>query len=156
MLQESKAKHGCLKFSLNESGMRSWIGRQRHEYRLFQEGKRSSITQEKIDVLSELGMVWETNMPSGGAKEPRKTWEERFEDLVDYIKEYGHSIVPQNTPGLGEWVHTQRTEYKKMQGGRKTAMTPTKALKLIEVGFCFDAVKKRGRQAFENDFDKEE
>lgn len=140
-------EHKNIRFPKSEQAMRSWISRVRGEYRLFKENKPCNITQEKIDTLNEMGIVWETGFASGPMRYPRKSWDERFEDMLSFIRVNGHSVVPQATPGLGEWVHTQRVEYKKLQHGKKSAMTAERALKLVTIGFTFDAQKKRGKQS---------
>ena len=53
--------------------------------------------------------------------------------------EFGHTVVPQNSGPLGAWVHSQRVHYKKFKAGEKSQMTAEKALRLTEVGFCFNA-----------------
>jgi len=53
--------------------------------------------------------------------------------------EFGHTVVPQNSGQLGAWVHSQRVHYKKFKAGEKSAMTAEKALRLTEMGFCFNA-----------------
>ena len=47
--------------------------------------------------------------------------------------------MPQNSGRLGAWVHAQRVNYKRFKNGEKSQMTAEKALKLSEIGFCFDA-----------------
>lgn len=147
LLREKYALDGHLRYPKSEQAMRSWITRIRKEYQRYQQGQTSLLTQEKIEQLNELGMVWVTGFTSGIAQAPRKTWNERFEDLKEFIRQHGHSIVPQLTPGLGEWVHTQRVEYKKMQKGKKSVLTAERALQLVEIGFCFDAMQQRGKSA---------
>ena len=147
MLKEKFDLDGHLRYPKSEQAMRSWITRIRKEYQAYQQGQQSLLTQEKIDQLNELGMVWVTGFASGTPQAPRKTWNERFEDLKVFIRQHGHSVVPQATPGLGEWVHTQRVEYKLMQKGKKSVLTAERALQLVEIGFCFDAMQLRGKAA---------
>jgi hypothetical protein len=56
-----------------------------------------------------------------------------------YKAEFGHTVVPQNSGQLGAWVHSQRVHYKKFKAGEKSQMTAEKALRLTEIGFCFNA-----------------
>mmetsp|Transcript_2980 Transcript_2980/g.4850 ORF Transcript_2980/g.4850 Transcript_2980/m.4850 type:complete len:508 (+) Transcript_2980:105-1628(+) len=141
------AQHGNIRFPAENQAMRTWICRVRGDYRLFKEGSPSNITQEKIDTMNGLGMIWDTGFAFGPMlHQRRKTWDQRFEDLLKFIRENGHSVVPQATPGLGKWVHTQRMEYKSLQQGKETLMTSEKALKLVSIGFVFDAKNKRGKQ----------
>ena len=37
-----------------------WVKRQRTEYRLLMEGRTSSMTEERIANLNEIGFVWDT------------------------------------------------------------------------------------------------
>ena len=39
----------------------TWVGTQRQQYRLLMEGKRSSMTEERITRLNEIGFVWDTS-----------------------------------------------------------------------------------------------
>lgn len=50
--------------------------------------------------------------------------------------------MPQNSGRLGQWVHAQRVHYKKFKKGEQSQMTAEKALKLSEIGFCFDAAER--------------
>ena len=46
-------------------------------------------------------------------------------------------IVPQHFPVLGQWVHGQRSEYRKFQKGMKSPMNQEKIDKLESIGFIF-------------------
>ena len=37
---------------------RTWVHTQRRQYKLLSDGKKSSMTQKKIDSLNEIGFVW--------------------------------------------------------------------------------------------------
>ena len=78
------------------------------------------------------------------------SWEERFQQLVEYKQKHGHTVVPQLYPELGMWVHRQRRDYKKMVAGRKNYMTPEKLEKLQSIGFVFHA-KQSGARGFIKD-----
>lgn len=65
-------------------------------------------------------------------------------------------MVPQNSGRLGMWVHAQRVHYKKFKKGKPSQMTAEKALKLSEIGFCFDAGDRfRGGKARGTDADEQ-
>jgi len=84
----------------------------------------------------------------------KKSWDERFEDLMKFKKKYGHARVPQQFKEdrqLGEWVHKQRRGYKAMKEGcerkmKMHGMNTEKALKLAEVGFIFDCSHDRWKR----------
>ncbi len=100
-------------------------------YKNFKAGKKSSITEAQIKKLDDrkyvitlfyhlstelflshnnflnglfsivVGMVWSI-LPSPAVTAERKSWEERFQDLLRYKEEHGHTRVPQSYPGLGK------------------------------------------------------
>ena len=74
-----------------------------------------------------------------------------------YKAEYGHTVVPQNSGQLGAWVHSQRVHYKKYKNGQKSQMTAEKALRLTEIGFCFNASDRyRGNKRHRTDEQQQE
>ena len=68
-----------------------------------------------------------------------------------FKEEYGHTVVPQNSGRLGEWVHAQRVEYKKLKAGKSSKLSTDKALKLADIGFVFDASRRRRGNNFGED-----
>ena len=85
---------------------------------------------------------------------------ERFQDLLEYKKQYGHTVVPQHFSGydnLGKWVQSQRKSYKHFRDGIQTSMNPEKVYKLTEIGFVWDAKYKiRKRLDADNESDEGE
>ena len=72
-----------------------------HLQKLLKEGKSTQLTADRIEKLTEVGFVWK----------PRVSWEERFDELVEFKDEFGHCNVSQNyaaNPALAKWVRTQR------------------------------------------------
>jgi len=114
------------------------------------------MTPERAEKLNELGMVWSViKTPPKEEQAERKPWADRFQELLEFNNANGHLIVPQVYPGLGQWVHAQRVNYKLMKQGRKSAMTPAQAMQLHAVGFPFEVMprKKRSiRQSLGNPF----
>ena len=39
-------------------------------------------------------------------------WEQKFQELVKFKNEHGHTRVPKSDPTLGGWVHTQQKRLK--------------------------------------------
>ena len=157
-LRQFKAEHGHCKVSTRHPELGPFVSRMRREYREYteEEGKRklngSTIDPEnfekRINDLKELGFVFSAGkriiIPP---KHMQKTWDERFAELLQYKTAHGHTIVPQSYPGLGEWVHRQRKDYKALRDGKPSKMTAERALKLNEEGFVFDATRNRGRDS---------
>ena len=75
------------------------------------------------------------------------SWEERFNDLKDYRKLHGNCNVPQTyqpNKALGNWVNTQRKQYKKFQNGEKSFITKERILKLDSIEFVWNIGRGRG------------
>lgn len=74
------------------------VKRQRYQYKLKNEKKPSTMTDERIVALEQVGFVWDSH---GAA------WLERWGELAEFQKEYGHANVPSNhpkNPQLATWV----------------------------------------------------
>mmetsp|Transcript_25603 Transcript_25603/g.56016 ORF Transcript_25603/g.56016 Transcript_25603/m.56016 type:complete len:521 (-) Transcript_25603:11-1573(-) len=157
-LEEYKRIHGHCKVKTNDPELGQWTSKIRREYREYTEGvndgnrkklKISSETMEKrIRDLTEVGFVFQAGkritLPP---KHKQKSWEERFEELLQYKESAGHCIVPQSTPGLGEWVHRQRKDYKALKEGKPSKMTAERAIQLGEAGFVFDTRNTNAKAA---------
>lgn len=70
----------------------------------------SCITQERIDLLDELGFSWEVR-PS--LERPRATWHQRCDELNDFYLKNGNFLVnPVDMPQLHAWCHEQKQRLK--------------------------------------------
>jgi hypothetical protein len=147
-LKNFHAKHGHVRIPVSDVELGEFVSRMRQEYNKFQDGKKSSLNDERIQALADLGFLFcagkrpQTNTT---ARRKKKTWDERLEELVAYRNKNGHCLVPQHT-SLGEWGHKQRSEYKKLKNGQPTKMTAIKIQKLTELGFIFDASNHRRKR----------
>lgn len=84
------------------SALSQWVQRQRYQYRLRQEGKRSTLTDERVNLLENAGFVWNSH---------ESVWEERWHELLEYKNKHGNCVVPSNykpNPQLALWVKRQR------------------------------------------------
>jgi hypothetical protein len=115
------------------------------------------MTAERVAILEELGFEWnvENWQDKNEIKPPKKTWEERFQELLAFQKRTGHTIVPQNLPGLGQWVHAQRQQLKAFQAGQKSSLNVKKAMKLTSIGFVVDVHQLRKRQKLDENSERE-
>jgi len=101
-----------------------WMRRQR-EYR-----SKSSLSEDRIQMLDGIGFPWKVN----------KTWEENYEELVEFWKKNHHSKVPSKTESyssLYSWSKTQRRRY------HKSSITPEQRDMLDDIGFDWGIPKKR-------------
>ena len=95
-------------------------------------GKPSSITPDRIALLSELDFAWNAQ---------EAAWDRHMSNLRRFRKEHGHCLVPLNHleyPKLGLWVKEQRRHFTLMKQGKTSHMNPQRAAELDAVGFCWD------------------
>lgn len=87
-------------------------------------------------------------------------WNERYQELLDYKKKYGHCNVPYlwtgNNP-LSQWVKRQRHQYKLKNENRHSNLSDERQKILDEVGFVWDSRAAAWEERYEELklFDKE-
>ena len=111
-----------------------WVSTQRSNYKLYQEGKPSPLTAERIRELESVG--FEPGTPRGTPS--ARSWNEHFEQLRVFAVQFGHCLVPfkySANPKLGSWVSKQRSNYKLYQGGKPCRITAECIRELESVGF---------------------
>eukprot|EP00984_Skeletonema_dohrnii_P001402 scaffold447_cov112-Skeletonema_dohrnii-CCMP3373.AAC.3 len=141
-LKKYKEETGDCKIPVNHERLGSFVKLVRRDYKKYVQGKKCGMTAAREAELQALGFVFEGGKtPERKVTQP-KSWEERYQDLIRYKEQNGDTIVPQNSGRLGQWVHAQRVHYKKFKKGEQSQMTAEKALKLSEIGFCFDAAER--------------
>jgi hypothetical protein len=122
--------HCCVPHTFKENAaLARWVKRQRYQYKLKAEDKPSTMTDERIVALENVGFVWDSH---GAA------WEERWIELREYRQATGHSNVPSNHPSnpqLATWVKCQRRQYKLFWGGKASNMTVERIATLESLGF---------------------
>ena len=104
----------------------SWVRNQRDA-----KEQNRPILAERGNRLDEIGFVWRLV--------ERDCWENDFETLVAFKREYGHCNVPQKDSRfkrLGKWVNTQRTFHKRGK------LKPDRFQKLQELGFVWNTKTK--------------
>jgi hypothetical protein len=105
-----------------------WVKRQRRQYKLRTDDRPSTMTTERLDMLSSVGFVWDSHDVN---------WREKLEALQKFRKDHGHCNVPSNyvDKKLATWVKCQRRQYKLYWDGKPSAMSPERILELEKVGF---------------------
>lgn len=134
-LKQYKAEHGdCIVprgYPLNPR-LASWVAEQRKQYKLMKDGKQSSITPKRIELLNEIDFAWNAQ---------EAAWDRHMTDLKRFKEEFSDCLVPLNHPKfpkLGLWVKEQRRHYTLMKQGKPSHMTEERARALDDVGFCWD------------------
>lgn len=154
-LKEFKAKNGHLRVPTTLPGLGVWVCHVRDQYRLAKMGREHTLNEDKIEILKDLGFEFRVGKIPIKTFDKRYTWEERFEQLLQYKEQYGDTVVPQHFSGfhnLGAWVKAQRNQYKLMRkGDSRSYMSSEKALRLSEIGFVWEvatggSVAKRKRE----------
>jgi len=123
------------KFPVNPQ-LATWVSTQRVQFRLFKEGKKQSmITPSRIEALDKIGFDWGRE----GCVD-LVDWEVRYEELCQYRLSYGNCRVPRNyrrNPQLGNWVHTQRKQYKLFIEGKPSMINRERVAALGRLGFSW-------------------
>jgi hypothetical protein len=79
-------------------------------------------------------------IPFGLNKKQKRTdrsWDEQFQELVDYKKNNGHTNVSARSGPIGKWVSHQRAQYRLFTEGQDSSLTNEKCEKLESIGFVF-------------------
>jgi hypothetical protein len=117
--------------------MAEWVKRQRYQYKIRNEGKHSTMSDDRITALEKLGFVWNSH---------DAVWEERLKELKAFKAIFNDCNVPSNyapNPQLAIWVKRQRRQYKFFTKGDSTTMTPYRIDRLNELGFAWDGRKPK-------------
>jgi hypothetical protein len=119
-----------------------WVDRLRHQKKLFDAGKKSWLTKEKIATLDSVGFVWVVkNSPT--------SFEDRIQQLLEFRDKKNHTRVPSRyaeNPSLGQWVADIRQQKKLFDAGKKSRLTKEKIATLDSVGFVWVFWQNTGGQ----------
>lgn len=117
-----------------------WTKRQRYQYKLRMEGKTSTMTAARIQVLEAAGFVWDSH---------GEAWQERYNELRAYRAIHGNCNVPSTYPAnvpLSTWVKCQRRQYKLFCKGESSNMSVERIAALTHLGFEFERQLTRRHQ----------
>ena len=99
-----------------------------------QKGQASTLTDDYIQKLDDLGFSWVVRDKSGD-------WDLRYDLLVDYKNKEGNCLVPWKFEvqgvRLGRWLTEQRTQFKKKEKGQKSNLTDERMNSLNAIGFIW-------------------
>lgn len=114
--------HTCVPISDEELG--SWVSKQRQGH------KRGKLTARKRELLDAILFTWSTSDAD---------WDGKFNELCEWRREHGHTMVPFNEGGLGWWSNTQR------QSRRKGKLSKSREERLNRVDFVWNPSIRRAR-----------
>jgi Helicase associated domain len=104
------------------------VKRQRFQWKQRIHNKRSTVTDERMHLLSSLGFVFDSHQDA---------WSLKYASLQAFKEQHGHAGVPSkwHDKELAIWVKCQRRNYKLHCQGRKSAMTPERVALLEALDF---------------------
>ena len=141
MLQKYREyKKAGSSFAGDRAEVISWCEEIRKQYRDLKDGKEVELlTEEIIDELNEVGFYW---VLKDGA------WNEKYALLCSYKEKFGDCRVPHNYEdngvNLGNWVRTQRQQYRKREQGEHSTITLERITKLEAIGFEWEVPREVG------------
>ena len=99
LLKEYKNKHnGSCDVPQKEPVLGSWVNKQRMEKKKLDEGTKTSLTRQRLELLESIDFQW-------AQSKGQKSWERRFKELLEFKAEHGSCIVPTKwTENPGEFV----------------------------------------------------
>mgnify|MGYP001592065932 CR=1 FL=1 len=131
---KSKTGHCIVPQQWSENpGLGHWVLIQR-QFR-----KKGVLSEERIRRLNDIWFVWDTL---------EAEWEQRFAQILQFKRRFGHCNVPRNYPeakGLGAWTSTQR---QVRLGTRKGSLNEDRIRRLDEIGFVWDTVSATWEERF--------
>jgi len=120
------------------NGLGSWVKYQRMLSVRFLRGEDSPMTQERLQLLRDIGFVWEVK---------EKQWLQRYNELKAYKDEHGDTLVPAAHQSLGKWVIAQRMEYREHCADKRSM--PQERINLLNsIDFEFDPFEEQWLHRF--------
>ena len=138
---EFRDKHGHCRVPMegNHTKLAVWSNNQRRCYRHWIQGKNSTLTQDRIDLLERISFF-------DDFQSYQDVWNLRMAELKEFYKQHNHSNVPhdyEDNYSLGQWVMNLRTQYKRYLAGLPSILTTSRiaALELLDFRWNMDAFK---------------
>ena len=108
-------------YSTSDLDLYVWVSRMRKL-------PKKQLKHWQRQALDELGFVWH---------QYDATWSDRYQELIAYKNDHGHTQVPTVHSNLGVWVGTQRKQYALLQQKKPSHMTEERMKLLNEIGFIW-------------------
>ncbi len=141
-LKDFKSKHGHVRIPTKSSKLGNWVMIQRQQYGLKMDGKKNTLSDERVKALESLDFEWDIR---------EVCWEEKFNELKECILDETSTI---NDPYLKSWIAVQRAEMKYKQKGLQSHLSDQREAKLNQIGFdwniSFDRNEERRANWIEN------
>jgi len=120
-------------FKINNFNLYTWA--------MYHRRKKENIAPERIQKLNNIGFDWSTNPNLDEA------WNNGYEHLKKYIKQYGDSLVPRGfmLDGFAVGTWTSKNKYEK----KINVITPEREKKLNELGLIWNILDYKWNIALE-------
>ena len=165
-LIQYQAKHGDCnvpRIYPPNSKLGNWVHWQRRQYKYLEAKKKSSMTEERIHKLEQLGFQWSTQSKS---KTKKTDWDTKFDLLCQFQKKYGHCNVSMKDEkdddtfsGLYSWIQLQRKQRKLYLNTKsnKKLQEEERTTKLESIGFVWNTKEALWKKRLEelNDYKEE-
>lgn len=149
-LKQFKQEHGHTNVPMKYSNIHlaNFVQKWRREYRLFQEGRPSNMSMDRLQQLESAGFTWRD--PSRTRKRSdthQETWDGFVSQLLEFKEKYGHFHVNKVNKSLEKgnrlgrlddfcgWVRKQYTLFKE---GSPCQLTDEKVNQLKDMGFWLE------------------
>jgi len=97
-----------------------WCDTQLDNYRKIQQGKTRYISQEKIDMLNQIGFIWDKR---------GQLWKDNYAKLKLFKEQQGHCNVTSTNNGgdksFGTWAAKQKKKYSNYKEGKNVKLEHT-------------------------------
>ncbi|QNI87586.1 DEAD/DEAH box helicase [Synechococcus sp. ROS8604] len=98
-----------------------------------QQNTLGKLSEEHIKLLNAVGFIWDPL---------EHKWQEKYQQLKQYIQDNGHSLVPKRDPILGLWVYTQR------QQNNRNKLSKERIQLLDEIRFIWDPLEHEWQENY--------
>ena len=145
-LRSFREEHGHTNVPPNhtDQDLARWVRNVRHMYTLRKKGKSSRLTDARVGGLVVLGFDFE------GYEGRSKTWDENYQELCAFEKEYGHCRPSKTAEAakyerLTRWILMQQWQHNRLKEGKESKLTKERIDKLEAIGFFKKITKKNGK-----------
>jgi hypothetical protein len=127
----------------NVHSLSQWIATQRREYSYSSWSSHDKFDTQQLAALEALDAHWWKG-------KRLRAWEERFQELCQYKKDYGTTLVPKShsNASLYNWVVRQRRKYATCSYERLDATDKAKFDQLQSIEFVFEVWNKRFEECY--------
>jgi len=138
-LLDFKEKHGhCVvpaKYACNPQ-LSNWCAVQRRHYRFLEQGKKSQLTSERVQILEDAGFEWVVSAQRRVECKIKKTWEESYSECFQHYQAFACLDGIFNADvDLDHWCQDQLVQYQRFIAGQPSSLSMHQKEQLDNLGF---------------------